>query len=101
MRKVGVVLVAASMALLQPAHASSVPGAPDCPMFPANNIWHANVSRLPVHPKSSTYIASIGATARVKADFGSGTWDGGPIGIPYNVVGAGQRTANVTFEYDD
>ena len=44
---------------------------------------------------------AIGATAQAKADFGSGTWDGGPIGIPYNVVGAGQPTTSVTFDYDE
>ncbi len=34
-------------------------------------------------------------------DFGSGTWDGGPIGIPYNLVGAGVPKVPVTFEYED
>jgi hypothetical protein len=50
---------------------------------------------------SNTYVASIGMTARAKADFGSGLWDGGPIGIPYDVVGAGQPTTSVTFDYAD
>ena len=70
-------------------------------MFPADSVWHADVSHLPVHPLSNTYISSIGATATAKADFGSGLWDGGPIGIPYNVVGAGQPTTSVTFDYDE
>ena len=80
---------------------TSVPGAPSCPMFPADSVWHADVSGLPVHPMSNQYVASIGSTAQAKADFGSGLWDGGPIGIPYNVVGAGQPTSTVTFDYDD
>ena len=100
MRNLGVVLVAVTMAALQPV-CTSVAGAPNCPMFPLDSFWHAPTKRFPVHAKSSTYINSIGATGRLKADFGSGTWDGGPIGIPYNVVGSGQPTTNVTFEYDD
>ena len=70
-------------------------------MFPADNIWHADVSGLPVHPKSSQYVSSIGSNAQAKADFGAGLWNGGPIGIPYNVVGAGQPTTAVTFGYDE
>ncbi|MEY2449595.1 MAG: hypothetical protein QOH79_3071 [Acidimicrobiaceae bacterium] len=102
MRKVAVALVAASFSLLAtPASATPVPGAPNCPMFPSDSVWHADVSQLPVHPMSNQYVSSIGPTARAKADFGSGLWDGGPIGIPYNVVGAGQPTTNVTFEYDE
>jgi hypothetical protein len=46
-------------------------------------------------------VASIGATRTLKADFGSGTWDGGPIGIPYTTVVAGQPGVDVSFEYDD
>ena len=33
------------------------------------------------------------------ADFGSGLWDGGPIGIPVTVVGGTQAKARVAFEY--
>ena len=98
------VALAAAVALLGPipsAQASSVPGAANCPTFPANNVWHADVSRLPVHPNSAQYVSSIGTSAHAHADFGSGTWDGGPIGIPFNVVGAGQPATSVTFDYDD
>jgi hypothetical protein len=70
-------------------------------MFPADSIWHSDVSRLPVHPKSNQYVSSIGSTGSAKADFGSGLWNGGPIGIPYDVVGAGQHTTSVTFEFDE
>ena len=68
------------------AEGRAVPGAPSCPMTPADSFWHADVSGLPVHPQSATWISSIGATAGLKADFGSGTWNGGPIGIPYTTV---------------
>jgi hypothetical protein len=69
-------------------------------MFPADSWWHADISQLPVHPMSSTYVSSMGATKALKADFGSGLWDGGPIGIPYTVVN-GQPGVTVTFDYAD
>jgi hypothetical protein len=37
----------------------------------------------------------------VHADFGSGLWEGGPIGIPITTVGAGQAKVRVRFEYAD
>jgi hypothetical protein len=70
-------------------------------MFPTDSVWHADVSQLPVHPLSNQYVSSIGSGAAAKADFGSGLWDGGPIGIPFNVVGAGQPATSVTFDFDE
>src|SRR5262245_53883094 len=78
-----------------------LPDAPGCPIFPDDSIWHADVSRLPVDPRSSAYIGAIGGSAPLKADFGSGLWDGGPIGIPYAVVGAGTPKVGVSFDYAD
>ncbi|WP_405089777.1 hypothetical protein OG767_18935 [Micromonospora sp. NBC_01392] len=78
----------------------SAPARP-CTVFPADNVWHADVSRLPVHARSSAMIGAIGAGATVHADFGSGQWAGAPIGIPVTVVAAGQRKVPVTFGYAD
>ncbi len=67
------------------------PGGPaiaGCPMFPANNIWNRRVDNLPVHAQSSQWIDTIGRFTGFHMDFGSGKWDGGPIGIPYNIVSA-------------
>ena len=72
-----------------------------CPMFPADNYWHADVSALPLDPSSAAWAASIGTSSHVHADFGSGTWDGGPIGIPFTTVGAGQPRVPVSFDYAD
>jgi hypothetical protein len=72
-----------------------------CPNLPAGDIWHADVSRLPVAAGSAAYVASIGATKGVHADFGSGDFDGGPIGIPVTYVGAGQPKVAVSFDYAD
>jgi hypothetical protein len=34
--------------------------APGRPLVPADHVWHADVSRLPVHPRSGAYLAAIG-----------------------------------------
>lgn len=73
----------------------------DCPMFPADSHWHAKVEGLPVLPNSTSMVATVGTDSALKADFGSGTWDGGPIGIPYVVVPANQPKVRVSFDYDD
>ncbi|GAA1620743.1 hypothetical protein GCM10009679_26920 [Saccharothrix algeriensis] len=68
-------------------------------MFPADSVWRADVSKLPVHRSSAAYVNSIGADAHMHPDFGSGTWEGAPIGIPVTAVKPGQTTVKVSFEY--
>jgi hypothetical protein len=75
-----------------------------CPLFPPDNIWNTPIDQMPIDPLSDVYVATIGADKIFHPDFGSGIWppeDGGPIGIPYVVVPAGQPGVPVTFEYDD
>jgi len=72
-----------------------------CPILPNNNIWNTPVDTLPVDSNSNLYIDTIGANTSVHADFGSGLWDGGPIGIPYTTVPGTQEKVNVSFLYDD
>ncbi|MBN2386261.1 MAG: hypothetical protein JXB85_04520 [Anaerolineales bacterium] len=70
-----------------------------CPLFPADNYWNTPVDGLPVHPRSEAWIDSIGREAGFHMDFGSGEWDGDPIGIPYNLAAAGAQTYPFDF-YD-
>jgi hypothetical protein len=70
-------------------------------VLPADNIWNAPVNLLPVDENSDTYIETIGADEHVHADFGSGLWEGGPIGIPYVVVPGSQPGVDVSFYWDD
>jgi hypothetical protein len=79
--------------------AAQAPTVGNCPVFPANNIWNTRVDQLPVHPSSSTWVATIGANSPVHADFGSGTWNGGPIGIPFVIVPGTQTKYPATFTY--
>ncbi|WP_345129385.1 hypothetical protein [Dactylosporangium darangshiense] len=78
--------------------ASPTANAP-CAIFPADNVWHADVSKLPVNRDSAAWVASIGAAAHAHPDFGSGLIDGAPFGIPVTAVPAGQAKVKVTFSY--
>jgi len=92
-----------ALAISAPALAAPVPlpAAPACPLFPATNVWNKPVNRLPVRSDSRRIVRAIGASLPVHADFGSGLWEGGPIGIPITVVDSSQATTAVTFTYDD
>ena len=57
------------------------------------------MDRLPVHPRSDAIVREIGTGATMHADFGSGLWEGGPIGIPYVTVPRAQPRVPVSFEY--
>lgn len=81
------------------ATANSGPTLAGCPMFPVNNIWNAHVDTLPIDPMSNTYINAIGANTTLHPDFGSGLWNGGPIGIPFNLVSSSQPLVPITFDY--
>jgi hypothetical protein len=72
-----------------------------CALFPDDNYWHADVSRLPVLPRSDTYIDSIGRDTTLQADFGAGVYDGSWIGIPYTAVDGDQPGVDVSFRYDE
>lgn len=62
------------------------PAVGGCSVFPSDNIWNTRVDMLPVDPRSAQFVASIGAAAPLKADFGAGLFEGAPIGIPFVIV---------------
>ena len=87
-----------------PAHAdaatSRLPGT-SCPVFPADNYWHARVDALPVHPQSGAWLSTIGTDLRLHPDFGPSYGEQPvPYGIPVTVVRRGPRVP-VSFEYAD
>jgi hypothetical protein len=101
-------LVAATAALLpllllsgSSANASRLPSAPACTIFPASNAWNQRVDTLPVAANSSQLIASMGLSTGLHPDFGSGLYDGQPIGIPFDVVSKTTPRSRVAFDYAD
>jgi hypothetical protein len=94
----GVAAAAAPAVGPAPTAAPRLPGAPRCPVFPANNPWNQRVNQLPVDPNSSRYIAAIGLDAPVHPDFGT-VYAGAPNGIPYEVVSNRTRRVRVHFHY--
>ncbi len=69
-----------------------------CPLFPPDNFWNVRIDDLPVNQRSAAWIDSIGRDTGLHMDFGSGDWDGGPIGIPFNIV-AGNSTPKFTLDF--
>jgi hypothetical protein len=83
-----------------PASVVPPPGAPNCPVFPANSVWHANVSGLPVHPRNDSWLDAMGGpSVRLHPDFGPS--GGQPYGIPYIVVPGSHHKVAVDFYYPD
>ncbi len=75
----------------------TLPGAPACPIFPADNVWNVAIDGRSVAPDSATMIAAIGLDRGLHMDFGSFAG----YGIPYQVVSAATTRSAVTFEYAD
>ncbi len=73
----------------------AAPPTTTCQVFPADNVWNADISTLPVHARSAQWLASTAAaTTNLHPDFG-----GPPYGIPYNVVDNTHPTLSITFQY--
>jgi hypothetical protein len=98
-----VALAAAAAILLValPASGRPVRGAPKCRVLPASNHWNLRVDKLPVLPNSDAMIEGIGAGDTLHPDFGSGTYEGRPIGIPFTTVSKRQKRVKVSFDYAD
>jgi hypothetical protein len=67
-----------------------------CQVFPSNNPWNQNVSKLPVRSDSATLVRRISATGgrtMLHPDFGGG----GAYGIPFKVVPATQPRVPIHY----
>jgi hypothetical protein len=75
-----------------------VPGAGNCPMFPANNVWNTNISKLPVNSHSAAWMKSMNSGSTfLHPDFGP-NGGGFPFGIPFNVVTDSHKKVRVKFQ---
>ena len=88
----------AAGALAAPAQAAKIAG---CPLLPRTFPTSMRVDHLPTLPASDAIVASIGLDEGLHPDFGSGTYEGRPIGIPYDVVSKRTARARVRFAYAD
>ena len=96
--------IAAVLALiaLQPASAAPssarapVPGS-SCRVFPADNVWNMDISKLPVAKKNKVWKRSMHAgSTLLHPDFGPPNY-----GIPFDVVDGSHPTVHVDFGYAD
>src|SRR5215207_8497470 len=102
----GAALIAALAGDAAPAGAQAGAPAADaaiggCPIFPPDNVWNTRIDTLPIHTRSDAWISSVGASTGLKADFGSGLWEGAPIGIPYTTAPGSQAPVDIEFYYDE
>jgi len=97
-RRISLIVVLASCVVAD-AFAQQTIGS--CSILPPDNIWNTPVDTLPILSNSSAMVTTIGASTGLHADFGSGTWNGGPIGIPFITVPGTQTKYPATFYYPD
>jgi hypothetical protein len=79
-----------SVCATQPSDADSIQ------IFPADNSWNQDISAVAID-SASTQILTAYAGTGLHPDFGSGLWDGAPIGIPFEVVCASQPKLPVVY----
>jgi hypothetical protein len=101
---VGAVMVCAAVTVVVPARPASagspLPGAPSCPMFPADNVWNTDVSGLPVDSHSAAWLASMNSAAtNLHPDFGPSGDPSNPYGMPYTVASPTHPLVTVAFQY--
>ncbi len=65
-------------------------------LFPVNNPWNQDISRVPVDANSNNLINSMGQTVGLHPDFGT-VYAGAPNGIPYMVVTGTQPRVPIAF----
>ena len=71
-----------------------------CTAFPADNYWHADISRLPVDSRSATWLSNMSPTRNLHPDFGP-SYGAQPVpyGIPITYVDGTHPKVSVTFTY--
>jgi hypothetical protein len=75
------------------AQRSPAPREYSCPILPTSNPLNQDISHAAIDPNSASYIASIGASLHLHADFGANR----SYGIPFAVVGPRQPRVPIRF----
>ena len=96
-------LVLGALALLGsvvPASGTTAsPSVGGCQIFPANNWWNRDVSRLPVDRRSATWLSHMSTGRDLHPDFGPSYGDGPNYGIPVTYVTGSHPRVSVSFTY--
>ena len=73
-----------------------------CTAFPADNYWHADVSKLPLDPRGPAWLSHMSPTSKLHPDFGP-SYGAQPVpyGIPITYVKSSHVKAAVSFTYSD
>jgi hypothetical protein len=92
-------IVAAMLCALATAPAPATPATPvegtSCTIFPADNVWHLDVSKLPVNRRSDAWKRAMHAKRTfLHPDFGPPSY-----GIPDDVVDTTHADVTVDFSY--
>jgi hypothetical protein len=113
MRQCGLGISNSDLAQISVASTSAAPGSQEpvtnnpqlttsnslagCPLFPSDNPWNQDVSKLPVSASSAAYVTSIGTSKGLHPDFGETR----EYGIPYNIADNSTPKYSVSFDYAD
>jgi hypothetical protein len=65
--------------------------------FAADSAWNKPLDNAPLRHDSDQLIANIGPSAGIHAEFGSGTYRGAKIGIPYVVIPEDERLVPINL----
>jgi hypothetical protein len=78
-----------------PASTATPPKVGGCSVFPADNPWNTDISKLAVRSGSATYVANITSAGKTNLhpDFGGG----GAYGIPFMVVPSAQAKVPINY----
>ena len=102
-RTIGLLALFLSAGLVVPTSVVARPTGPPrapvpdttCSLFPFDNVWNMDISKLPVHAKSDVWKKAMHAgKTKLHPDFGPPSY-----GIPFNVVGGGAPTTPIDFTY--
>jgi hypothetical protein len=79
-----------------------ITAAEEIQIFPLTHPLNRDISDDPIDPNSDAILTLIGKQEGLFADFGSGTWEDLPIGIPYVVVKANEPLIPINYgDYGD
>jgi len=82
---------------IKPLGTGDIAIAEEIAIFPASHPINQSILEHPVDANSNAILSLIGNNKGLFADFGSGEWEGAPIGIPYIVVRAGEPLVTINY----